>query len=70
LADRGISSAIYYPLPLHLQECFAPLGYRPGDFPISENASRTVLSLPVESGLTAEEIATVSAGLLRFLADT
>lgn len=47
LDNQGISSSVYYPLPLHLQPCFRYLGYRQGDFPIAENACRKVLSLPL-----------------------
>jgi dTDP-4-amino-4,6-dideoxygalactose transaminase len=55
LADRKIGSAIYYPVPLHLQKCFAALGCDEGSLPVTEQACREVLSLPVYPGLTAEE---------------
>jgi dTDP-4-amino-4,6-dideoxygalactose transaminase len=55
LADRKIGSAIYYPVPLHLQKCFAALGHEEGSLPVTEQACREVLSLPVYPGLTAEE---------------
>jgi len=55
LKEQGVSTAIYYPLPLHLQECFKDLGYLKGDFPEAEKASGSVISLPVYPELTDEQ---------------
>lgn len=55
LKSRGVGSGVYYPLPLHLQECFGYLGYQEGEFPESERACREVLSLPVFPELLPEQ---------------
>ena len=56
LKNNGIPTAVYYPMSLHLQECFQYLNYKQGDFPISEKASNEVMSLPMNSFLTNDEI--------------
>lgn len=56
LADHGISTNKHYPIPMHLQDCYADLGYKEGDFPIAEEISATQLSLPMYYGMTDEQI--------------
>lgn len=66
LEGQGISTAIYYPLPLHLQPCFSFLGYKKGDFPAAEKASEEVLSVPVYPELKKEEREYVVDKILEF----
>jgi dTDP-4-amino-4,6-dideoxygalactose transaminase len=68
LKDKGIGNALYYPMPLHLQECFKDLGYKVGDCPESERAAKETLSIPVFSLLTAEEKDYVATSVLEFAA--
>jgi len=66
LKARGVGSSVYYPIPLDRQECFEYLGYRPGQFPESERASREVLSLPVFPELTEAQLAHVADSVRAF----
>jgi dTDP-4-amino-4,6-dideoxygalactose transaminase len=59
LTQHGVGNKIYYPVPLHLQECYQELGYRPGQLPVSEKAATEVLSIPIYSELTSDQIAYV-----------
>jgi dTDP-4-amino-4,6-dideoxygalactose transaminase len=66
LTARGVGTSIYYPLPLHLQPCFAYLEYAKGSIPESERASREVLSLPVFPELTHAQLDEVVDGVRSF----
>ena len=70
LKARGIGFGIYYPIPLHLQECFKRLGHRPGDFPETERAAAEVLSLPVFPELTPAQVEDVVQSISDFWSTT
>ncbi|MFW6016867.1 MAG: DegT/DnrJ/EryC1/StrS family aminotransferase, partial [bacterium] len=56
LKEKGISTAVYYPVPLHLQECYKEFGYKEGDLVISEQACKEVLALPIDPEISAEQV--------------
>ena len=66
LNAEGFAVRVYYPLPLHLQPCFKYLGYKAGDFPVSEQLSREVLALPVFPGLKADEQEALVSAMRKF----
>ncbi len=69
LAERGIGSMCYYPVPLHVQQAFAYLGYKHGDFPVAETLANEVLSLPMYPELTNDQVKTIAATIREVLAE-
>lgn len=66
LADRGVETAVHYPVPIHMQPAFRSLGHRPGEFPHAEQAARDSLALPIFPELTSGQIARVAAAIADF----
>ena len=66
LSGKGIETSVHYPVPLHLQPAYAFLGRKAGDFPVSEKACATVVSLPLHAALTNEQVEMVIAAVLSF----
>lgn len=69
LADRGIQTGIHYPIPIHLQEAYADLGFKKGAFPVTEKLAHEVLSLPMYPELTQQQIEFVLEGIASFRAN-
>jgi len=67
LGENNVSTEIYYPLPLHIQDCYLSLGYKKGDLPESEKAADETIALPVFPELTTDQLEYVVATITRFL---
>ena len=67
LADKGIASAVYYPVPLHMQKAYLDPRYKEGDFPVTENLSKSVISLPIHTELTEEIQKEITDAFLEFV---
>ncbi len=68
LQEKGIETGLHYPIPLHLQKAYASLGYNRGSFPVAEQLSKEILSLPISEQITVEEVRYVSARIKAFYA--
>jgi dTDP-4-amino-4,6-dideoxygalactose transaminase len=66
MSEKGIATRVYYPLALHLQPCFAYLGYKKGDFPVSEKLTGEALALPMFPELTLPEQERVADAMAEF----
>lgn len=67
LLGHGIETRVHYPIPIHLQQAAAALGYRRGDFPVTERAVDRILSLPIDHGLTVDDITYVAEQIRQFV---
>ena len=67
LGDKGIATGLHYPLPLHMQKAYEHLGYKEGDFPITERIAKRLLSLPMYPELTRDQIKYVTDAIKEFM---
>ena len=67
LSAKGIPSMIYYPIPLHLQKAYNDPRYKKGDFPVTEHLSANVISLPMHTELSSDDLKFISDGILEFV---
>jgi dTDP-4-amino-4,6-dideoxygalactose transaminase len=66
MGENGVATGLHYPIPLHQQNCFSHLGYKEGDFPVTEQLATTGLSLPMFPELSDDKIQYVSEKLKEF----
>jgi len=69
LISRGISASIHYPIPIHVQPAYLDLGYKKGDFPVTESCAHQVLSLPMYAEISQDQIEYVAKTIRNFLSD-
>jgi len=67
LSDKGIASAVYYPVPLHLQKAYRDPRYSKGDFPVTEHLSNHVLSLPIHTEMNEEMLKDITSAVLEYV---
>jgi len=67
LGDKGIATGLHYPLPLHLQKAYEHLEYKEGDFPVTEQTAKRLLSLPMYPELTRDQIKYVADAVKEFM---
>ena len=67
LAEKGIPAMVYYPLCLHMQKAYQDERYQTGDFPVAEKLSECVISLPMHTELTEEQLSYITSSVLEFV---
>ena len=67
LESKGIPSMIYYPIPLHMQKAYTDPRYKQGDFPVTEHLCANVISLPMHTELTTDDLQHITDSVLEFL---